>query len=120
MASCDLWAASTHTRWGQLQWQATEAFCGQVQGLPLPGERALTVSQMRPLMEARVDRRFRGVYERHFKEGWAPRAFVNYFAGPPEGKHAKMTLELIRSVHLFSKELSLGRVFQCFSGLRPS
>ena len=107
VASCALWAASRSTVWGQQQWQATQAFCGPQDDLPVAGERALSVEVMQKLMEARVDRRFREVYQRHFGSGWAPRAFLNYFAGPPEGKHAKMTLELIRSVHLFSKELSL-------------
>ena len=36
------------------------------------------------------------VYHKYFgrpgeKQGWADRAYVNYFAGPPDGKHAKMT-----------------------------
>ena len=25
------------------------------------------------------------------QKGWTQRAFLNYFAGPPDGKHAKMT-----------------------------
>ncbi|CAK9071819.1 Apocytochrome f, partial [Durusdinium trenchii] len=55
-----------------------------------PGERTIPLETMRQLMEARVDPR------KYFpsagaQKGWTKRAFLNYFAGPPDGKHAKMT-----------------------------
>ena len=48
-------------------------------------------------------------YKAHFAQsgemrGWTPKAYVNYFASTPSGKHAKMTEELVRSVHRFSKK----------------
>ena len=110
VASCDQWKDDTASRWGQKQWMATEAFCEENWEGEAAGERQMTVQTMRKLMEARVDPRFREVYGTYFADsgdmkGWTKRAFLNYFAGPPAGKHAKMTEELIRSVHLFSNEL---------------
>eukprot|EP00438_Fugacium_kawagutii_P013382 Skav216488 [mRNA] locus=scaffold1123:473583:483954:- [translate_table: standard] len=108
VASCDLWKEDAESHWGQQQWIATEAFCEDWQGEDA-GDRKIAVSTMRKLMEARVDARFTEVYQKYFgtegSEGWTKRAFLNYFAGPPAGKHAKMTEELIRSVHIFSQEL---------------
>ncbi|CAJ1427378.1 unnamed protein product [Effrenium voratum] len=109
-SSCELWAkAKGQGAWGAQQWRATEFFCGPWDQEP-SGDREIDLDTMRKLMRARVDARFTEVYHKYFgrpgeKQGWADRAYVNYFAGPPDGKHAKMTEELIRSVHTFSSEL---------------
>lgn len=110
VASCDLWREDSESPWGQKQWMATEAFCSEDWDGEEAGERKMSLSTMQKLMEARVDPRFREAYRKNFAEsgamkGWTKRAFLNYFAGPPAGKHAKMTEELIRSVHMFSEEL---------------
>ena len=110
VSSCDLWEQDQNSPWAQKQWMATEAFCSEDWQDEEAGERKIKVETMRRLMEARVDPRFRKVYQQYFaesgtKKGWTQRAFLNYFAGPPAGKHAKMTEELIRSVHIFSQEL---------------
>jgi hypothetical protein len=110
VASCDLWREDSESPWGQKQWMATEAFCSEDWDGEEAGERKMSLSTMQKLMEARVDPRFREEYRKNFAEsgamkGWTKRAFLNYFAGPPAGKHAKMTEELIRSVHMFSEEL---------------
>eukprot|EP00913_Durusdinium_trenchii_P034972 g32714.t1 len=55
-------------------------------------------------MQARVDARFETNYLKLVDEdGWFDKAFVNYFAGAPGSKHANMTEQLIRSVHMFSE-----------------
>lgn len=110
VASCDLWREDSESPWGQKQWMATEAFCSEDWDGEEAGERKMSLSTMQKLMEARVDPHFREAYRKNFAEsgamkGWTKRAFLNYFAGPPAGKHAKMTEELIRSVHMFSEEL---------------
>jgi len=112
VASCELFRAGAQERAeGAAQWESVEAFCSEdweekASQDPLleAGDRRLDLSSMQKLMRARVDARFVGTYNKLFKNGWAPRAFVNYFAGPPGGKHAKMTEELVASVHAFSSE----------------
>jgi len=52
-----------------------------------------------------VDPRFVGNYKRlYLQDGWIDKTFVNYYAGPPDGKHSKMTEQLINSVHRFSSQ----------------
>jgi len=69
------------------------------------GSKALSLSQTQDLMKTWIDERFQGNYDRLFgRAGWTPKAFLNYYAGPPDGKHTKMTEELIVSVHEFSQE----------------
>merc|ERR1711877_12838 len=61
------------------------------------------MGSLQKLMRARIDARFAENYKRLVsKSGWISRAFVNYYAGAPDGKHTKMTEQLIRSVHMFS------------------
>mmetsp|Transcript_30171 Transcript_30171/g.79577 ORF Transcript_30171/g.79577 Transcript_30171/m.79577 type:complete len:673 (-) Transcript_30171:37-2055(-) len=96
---------------GAVQWEAMEAFCSptwpetEAGSKAKAGPRAFSVELMQSLMRSWVDNRFVDVHSRYFGEsGWVNRAFVNYYAGPPTGKHAAMTEQLIRSVHEFSKE----------------
>ncbi|CAK9064793.1 unnamed protein product [Durusdinium trenchii] len=84
VASCQLWEEDRGSRWGQEQWKAVEAFCSQDWSGEEPGERTIPLETMRQLMEARVDPRFREVYQ----------TLGPFFAD-----------ELIRSVHMFSQEL---------------
>jgi len=95
---------------GKAQWQAVEPFCSQTwedeaskNDALKPGKKYMSLSDRQKLMRARVDAKFVGNYDRLTKDGWLDRAFVNYFAGSPGSRHANMTEELIRSVHLFSK-----------------
>ncbi|CAE8586329.1 unnamed protein product [Polarella glacialis] len=112
VASCEMFEAGKDDGpHGVAQWEAAEPFCSEAwedkaKSDPLlqAGDRQISLDALRQLMRARVDRRFAGNYDKLFVKGWAPRAFVNYFAGPPTGKHARMTEELIRSVHVFSSE----------------
>lgn len=119
VASCEIFEAGKNQgSWGAAQWEAVEPFCSDswerriAKGDPLleAGARKLKLSDLRKLMRARVDPRFVNTYDKLFggggsdKKGWVPRAFVNYFAGSPSGKHAKMTEELVRSAHAFSSE----------------
>jgi len=91
-------------------WEAVEPMCSTNWQDTAPeatkaGPQALSQVQMHELMLSWIDPRFDGNYAKYFDtSGWANRGFVNYFAGPPGGKHTKMTEELIKSVHLFSKE----------------
>eukprot|EP00930_Biecheleria_cincta_P047198 TRINITY_DN32666_c0_g1_i1.p1 TRINITY_DN32666_c0_g1~~TRINITY_DN32666_c0_g1_i1.p1 ORF type:complete len:668 (+),score=122.01 TRINITY_DN32666_c0_g1_i1:106-2109(+) len=120
VASCEIFeAGKDQGDWGRAQWEAVEAFCSKswekraVKDNPSleAGARKLKLTDMQKLMRARIDPRFVSTYDKLFggggsseKKGWIPRAFVNYFAGSPAGKHAKMTEELIRSAHAFSSE----------------
>jgi len=95
--------------WAASLYDATGAFCSddweRQSSDAKAGTKAMSVDVMRSLMEAWVDQRFANNYKRLFDtSGWAPRAFVNYYAGVPDGKHTKMTEELINSVHAFSAE----------------
>lgn len=47
---------------------------------------------MQELMQVRIDARFVKSYERYVdQDGWISRAFVNYYAGAPDGKHTLMS-----------------------------
>lgn len=111
IASCELFeAAKMQGPEDVAQWQAVEPFCSQdweakAQSDPSlkAGRRQMKLHSLQKLMRARIDARFASNYKRLVtKSGWIPRAFVNYYAGAPDGKHAKMSEQLIRSVHMFS------------------
>jgi hypothetical protein len=90
-------------------WEAVMAFCSsdwaKSNSITKQGDRAMSQETMQSLMRAWVDKRFIGNYERLFdSSGWAPRGFVNYYAGLPGGKHTRMTEKLIESVHAFSSQ----------------
>jgi len=119
VASCEIFEeGKDQGSWGRAQWEAVEAFCSKswekriAKGDTLleAGARKLKLQDLQKLMRARIDPRFVSTYDKLFgggssdKKGWVPRAFVNYFAGSPGGKHAKMTEELVRSAHAFSSE----------------
>lgn len=108
VTSCDgLEAGAKDGDWGASLWESSEAFCSPAwvksgKGVQ-PGPRALEKDTLRELMLSWIDQRFVGNYKRFFdNSGWAERGFVNYYAGPPGGRHTKMTEELVKSVHLFS------------------
>jgi len=108
--SCEIIkAGKVAGQWAESLWEATSAFCADEWDQPnsdvMPGDRAMSLEVRRSLMQAWVDHRFANNYKRLFDtSGWAPRAFVNYYAGVPDGKHTKMTEQLINSVHAFSAE----------------
>ncbi|CAE7808666.1 petA [Symbiodinium sp. CCMP2456] len=114
VSSCDIFEkAKDSGLWGRNQWRAVEAFCSEdwtETAESRAGDRQMSLDIMRKLMQARVDPRFKDAYKAHFAQsgemrGWTPKAYVNYFASTPSGKHAKMTEELVRSVHRFSKKV---------------
>lgn len=94
--------------WGAKNWEAVEGLCSPdwdaaQTGITKAGPRAIKAEKLNDLMTAWVDPRFRDIYNTFYKDGaWLDRAFVNYFAEFGSGKHAKMTEELIKSVHMFS------------------
>lgn len=105
--SCEMFKAeaASGTQWAASQWEAVQGFCDPAWDEATAGRRAFSSELMQHLMKSYVDPRFLGVYERYYSEtGWVPRAFVNYYAGPPSGKHADMTEHLVWSVHEFSNE----------------
>eukprot|EP00931_Biecheleriopsis_adriatica_P054483 TRINITY_DN32070_c0_g1_i1.p1 TRINITY_DN32070_c0_g1~~TRINITY_DN32070_c0_g1_i1.p1 ORF type:complete len:745 (-),score=145.21 TRINITY_DN32070_c0_g1_i1:13-2247(-) len=111
VSSCELFSSSrTGSRHQALQWEAVEALCSQEwEGRATSdrflkaGKRKIDLVSTQAMLQARIDGRFVSNYDRLVgKDGWFPRAFVNYYAGDPDKKHAKMTEQLIRSVHLFS------------------
>lgn len=114
MASCDMFeAAANYGDIGVQYWIAMEPFCSEAwQNDPArasnnekAGSDALSFDVLRNLANAWVDPRFVEQHKRLYDaSGWLQRGFVNYYAGPPDGKHAKMTEELIVSVHEFSSE----------------
>ncbi|CAJ1433431.1 unnamed protein product [Effrenium voratum] len=112
IASCEIFEEGQGTPAGRAQWQATEGFCSpaweeKAGGDPTlkGGEKKVELSVLQELMQVRIDVRFVKTYERLVDHNdWIPEAFVNYYAGAPDGKHAMMSDELIRSVHLFSKQ----------------
>lgn len=69
------------------------------------GDRALSYAELRATMLAWTDEVFAEAYSRLYDgpTGWIDRAFITYFAGPPDGKHAKMVELLVVSVHKFSQ-----------------
>lgn len=68
------------------------------------GDRALTLDETRASMLAWVDELFQDSIDRLYDgSGWLPRAYLTYFAGPPDGKHAKMVEMLVVSIHEFSQ-----------------
>eukprot|EP00931_Biecheleriopsis_adriatica_P003124 TRINITY_DN10441_c0_g2_i1.p1 TRINITY_DN10441_c0_g2~~TRINITY_DN10441_c0_g2_i1.p1 ORF type:complete len:815 (-),score=163.36 TRINITY_DN10441_c0_g2_i1:23-2467(-) len=113
VSSCEIFEAGRDTEAGRMQWQAVEPFCSeswekdaQNQEALKAGPRSMSLVSRRKLLEARLDPRFAANYNSLVrKDGWVPKAFVNYYAGSPGSKHFKMTEQLIRSVHMFSKEL---------------
>ncbi|CAJ1390731.1 unnamed protein product [Effrenium voratum] len=104
--------AGKGSREGQVLWEAVEPFCSQAwedAAAADPslhaGPRRIPLSSLQKLLQSRVDPRFVGNYDKLVgKDGWFDRAFVNYFAGAPGSKHANMTEQLIRSVHMFSAQ----------------
>jgi hypothetical protein len=108
--SCELMQNSKDSgEWAASLREATSAFCTddweRQNGDMKPGTNAMSLDVMRDMMQAWIDPRFAVNYKRLFDaSGWAPRAFVNYYAGVPDGRHTKMTEELINSVHAFSAE----------------
>eukprot|EP00927_Polykrikos_kofoidii_P056724 TRINITY_DN50802_c0_g1_i1.p1 TRINITY_DN50802_c0_g1~~TRINITY_DN50802_c0_g1_i1.p1 ORF type:complete len:600 (+),score=68.96 TRINITY_DN50802_c0_g1_i1:82-1800(+) len=68
------------------------------------GPRSLDDKTVRGLLRAWVDPRFSDNYASIYGgDGWAPQAFVNFVWNARAGsRYAKMTEQLIRSVHLFS------------------
>lgn len=109
IGSCDKYRhGAAEGQCGSTMWAAVEAFCSPDWASrtgSLAGDKSLDEVTLKSLMRLWVDPRFRGNYERLYnRSGWIPRAFVNYFAGRLGGKHARMTEELIQSVHLFSSE----------------
>lgn len=113
ISSCDIFEEGQSSEAGRVQWQAAEAFCSPAWEIHAgsdpalkTGQKKVELSNMQELMKVRIDARFLKIYEKYVDEdGWIPRAYVNYYAGAPDGKHALMSDELIRSVHLFSSEL---------------
>jgi len=112
IASCEIFeAAKGRGPKDQALWEAVEPFCSKAWEERAAKDEALAAgcnrlafSSMQKLMQARLDARFSKNYDRLVdKDGWLPRAFVNYYAGAPGSKHAKMTEQLIRSVHMFSE-----------------
>jgi len=109
VASCELFEKGARDGpCGARQWAATAGFCGGASGGEPEGKagpKALDQNTLRLLMRAWVEPRYLPNYRRLYNaSGWTPRAFVNYYAGAADGKHARMTEELVRSVHLFSAE----------------
>jgi len=107
ITSCEIFEAGASSgSSGLQQWNAVEAFCSpewEKSSKEKAGVRALDRGVMRKLMRTWVEPKFAGNYDRIYNgSGWCPRAFLNYYAGAPGGKHAKMTEELIVSVHKFS------------------
>lgn len=102
-------AGAKHHRWGAELWKASQGLCGRAghkDKLPEAGPLALEEDVVEDLMKAWVDHRFRENYERIYdKDGWVERAYVNYVGNCAEdGTYDRMMEQLIRSVHLFSKE----------------
>jgi len=109
VASCDLFEEGAQQGdWGAQQWEASKQLCNSddahESGAASRGPRALDNVAIHHLMKAWVVPRFVRNYARLYRDGWVERAFVNYYAGAPYGKHANMTEELINSVHRFSSE----------------
>ncbi|CAJ1361150.1 unnamed protein product [Effrenium voratum] len=112
VSSCEIFEAGKGSREGQVLWEAVEPFCSQAwedAAAADPslhaGPRRIPLSSLQKLLQSRVDPRFVGNYDKLVgKDGWFDRAFVNYFAGAPGSKHANMTEQLIRSVHMFSAQ----------------
>ncbi|CAK9041186.1 Uncharacterized protein SCF082_LOCUS23836 [Durusdinium trenchii] len=105
IASCDIFeAGKANGPEGRAQWQAVEPFCSKAWEEKAEADRSLHSGSLQKLMQARVDARFETNYLKLVDEdGWFDKAFVNYFAGAPGSKHANMTEQLIRSVHMFSE-----------------
>eukprot|EP00931_Biecheleriopsis_adriatica_P003123 TRINITY_DN10441_c0_g1_i1.p1 TRINITY_DN10441_c0_g1~~TRINITY_DN10441_c0_g1_i1.p1 ORF type:complete len:915 (-),score=172.48 TRINITY_DN10441_c0_g1_i1:42-2708(-) len=112
ISSCEIIEAGRETEAGAIQWHAVKPFCSeswensaQLLAALRAGPNMMNVTSRKKLMEARVDPRFAETYNSlERKDGWVPRAFVNYYAGSPGSKHSNMTEQLVRSVHMFSKE----------------
>jgi len=112
VASCDLFREGAQQGdWGAQQWEATQQLCNANDvplvlgnGVASRGPLAMDGAVIHHLMKAWVEPRFVRNYDRLYRDGWIERAFVTYYAGAPESKHANMTEELINSVHLFSNE----------------
>lgn len=106
-ASCDLFEslAEGGMQWDKTQWESVAGLCGKPLVEVESGDRALSVDELRALMDAWVDPRFKDNYKRHYDEnGWLEEGFLNFVGNSPTGhKFAKMNEQLVRSVHLFSK-----------------
>ena len=84
-------------------WSSSGAASAEVTGA-VSGDRAFTLEETRASMLAWVDELFEESIERLYDgAGWLPQAFLTYFAGPPDGKHAKMVEMLVVLVHEFSQ-----------------
>ncbi|CAE7220458.1 unnamed protein product, partial [Symbiodinium pilosum] len=109
VASCEMFLKAQAEPWERAQRMAMRAFCSpdwdKLKGSDYKaGPEAMDLEKMRSLMEARLDPRFVDTYLQFAdSEGWIARAFVNYFASSPHGAVANETIQLIRSIHLFSK-----------------
>ena len=99
--------------WDRALWESVEPFCDpgwpeseaarREPGGAASGSAAIAMPALRSSVLSWVDEAFVGAQARLYDEdGWLPRGFMTYFAGPPTGKHAKMVEMLITSVHEFS------------------
>jgi len=112
VTSCDIFKREQQQPEGAELWKAVEAFCDPAwpqseagKQAKAAGPRGMDVKVTQNLMRAWTDPRFAGVYDKYFAAtGWVDKAFINYYAGPPDGKHAAMTEHLVWSVHEFSAE----------------
>lgn len=114
MSSCDMVQAlaETSTDENRLLWSVSEPFCSSSWGTTatarrelgggVSGDRALSIEELQDSMHAWVDEEFAGQLETLYTDSWIPEAFITYFAGPPDGKHAKMVEMLVLSIHEFS------------------
>mmetsp|Transcript_94153 Transcript_94153/g.206221 ORF Transcript_94153/g.206221 Transcript_94153/m.206221 type:complete len:639 (-) Transcript_94153:28-1944(-) len=90
---------------GEIMWKATRAYCDPSWNAVPAGRRALPMDVLQGLMNSWVDPRFQAVWDKFMgKTGWVDKAFINYYAGPPDGKHTAMTQALVESIHEFSDE----------------
>lgn len=112
IASCDIFESKKDQGEANAAlWSAVEPFCSadweksaNADPTLKPGSRQIPLENLRKMMQARIDARFVKNYGKFVnKDGWIPKAFINYFKSPPSGKHALMTEELIKSIHMFSQ-----------------
>ena len=118
IVSCDLAqraaAAASAGPWDRMQWAALEPMCdgnwaGSAQAAAEPsgakaGPRAMSVAQLRRSCMVWIDQRFRETHARLSHGGWLERAFLTYYAGPADGRHALMVEQLLESTHAFSQQ----------------
>jgi len=108
VSSCDMVMGKSDLDWDRALRTAVEPFCSTTWPEPpdaASGDRALTMAEMQQSVLAWVDEEFVDARDRMYgDDGWLPRGFITYYAGPVDGKHAKMIEQLVISVHEFSQE----------------